>query len=385
VTQVVGVSHGQVFHNRLTHTIKVAQVGRRLAEWVSMSRARGTSKPLPLHPEVVEAACLAHDLGHPPFGHIAEHELDECARRAGESGNDGYEGNAQTFRILTVLATHRENQRGLNLTRATLNACLKYPWLRQAEGEKSKKFGAYQSEREQFKFARGGSRGDEQSLEAQLMDWADDIAYSVHDIEDFFRAGLVPLDRLALDVEERRRCAAEVKGLPPERALDFITKITEFVPQALHRPYDGTHSQRGALRWYTSFLVGRYVKQARIVWSGSRPRLEIAQPIREENFVLKTLMRHYVFSTSALAAQQHGQRKVIRELYGIFLEAASGKAKRDILPPFYRELASDDACGATPTRLAADAVASMTEAQAGSLHARLCGRAPGLVVDPILR
>jgi len=214
VTQVVAASEGTIFHNRLTHSLKVAQLGRRLAEHLcSQPTEREKAEAWGgLDPEVVDAAGLAHDLGHPPFGHIAEKALDHLVTRGpsarseegdeAPAGNpDGFEGNAQTFRILTWLSAHNEKKYpGLNLTRATLNAVLKYPWLRDPaeapEGKRYNKYGAYRAEGSDHAFAREFHDGDVQSLEAAVMDFADGLAYSVHDLEDFVRAGLVPLSRL---------------------------------------------------------------------------------------------------------------------------------------------------------------------------------------------
>src|ERR1700722_18335562 len=127
VTQVVAAASGYVFHNRLTHSLQVAQVGRRLAEKLLRDLPEDVSSlDVPsIDPDVVEAAGLAHDLGHPPFGHVIEYELNDLSKDFG-----GYEGNAQSFRILTRLAFHRYEYDGLNLTAATLAAVLKYPWFR---------------------------------------------------------------------------------------------------------------------------------------------------------------------------------------------------------------------------------------------------------------
>src|SRR5262249_18124365 len=147
-----------------------------------------------IDPSVVEAACLAHDLGHPPFGHTAEEALDELAKNFG-----GFEGNAQSFRIVTKLAFKSLKYPGLDLTRATLAAILKYPWLKGQNKQKPDKWGAYASEREDFKFARelGHLAPFQLTVEAALMDWADDVTYSVHDVEDFYRAGRIPMHLLA--------------------------------------------------------------------------------------------------------------------------------------------------------------------------------------------
>ncbi len=184
VTQVVAADEGDFYHNRLTHTIKVAQVARRVAEHLVNTAHAGAF----IDPDVCEAAALAHDLGHPPFGHVGEMTLDECV--VGQGLADGFEGNAQSFRIVTRLALRRPDFPGLNLTRATLAAILKYPWLRQERGSDQKrhaKYGAYSTEADVLAWARelAPSGSLQRGVEAEIMDWADDVTYAVHDIEDF--------------------------------------------------------------------------------------------------------------------------------------------------------------------------------------------------------
>src|SRR5215467_4051215 len=206
VTQVVHAAEGHVFHNRLTHSVKVAQVGRRIAEYLQQSEDQKLLEAIGgIDPDVVETAGLSHDLGHPPFGHIAEEELDRLLIR--EKITDGFEGNPQSFRLVTTVIKRDGRYSGLNLTRACLNAILKYPWERGHDGKEKNKWGCYFSEKIDFKFARelNTGRDDFQSAEAAIMDWADDVTYSVHDIEDFYRAGIVPLDQILLDGDERYR------------------------------------------------------------------------------------------------------------------------------------------------------------------------------------
>jgi dGTPase len=189
-TQVVEVGQADFPRTRLTHSLECAQIGREL----------GAS--LGCDPDLVDAACLAHDLGHPPFGHNGEFALAQVAARCG-----GFEGNAQSLRLLTRLEAKIPGA-GLNLTRATLDATLKYPWLAsQAEPPTGAKYGCYDEDSEVFAWIRDGAPERQPCLEAQVMDWADDVAYSVHDLEDGLHSGLIGLDQLR-DPGERRRVAA---------------------------------------------------------------------------------------------------------------------------------------------------------------------------------
>ena len=144
-----------------------------------------------LDPDAAEAAGLAHDLGHPPFGHVAEQILRDTTSAS-------FEGNPQTFRIVTNLAVRTMDSPGLMLTRRTLNGILKYPWLREIEGsdKRKSKWGAYEPDKGAFAWVRRDSQPDEPSLTARIMDWADDVTYAVHDLQDFYQAGLVPLHLL---------------------------------------------------------------------------------------------------------------------------------------------------------------------------------------------
>lgn len=177
VTQVVSASESHAFHNRLTHSLLVAQVARRLAEKLIRETPQDVIDQVgSVDADVIEAAALAHDLGHPPFGHAAEEELDKLAKDIGL--RDGFEGNAQSFRILTRLANHRSQYPGLNLTRATLNAVLKYPWFRDnnPKTKQYRKYSVYDLDEKAFIFARP-SKCKKQTAEANIMDFADDLTY----------------------------------------------------------------------------------------------------------------------------------------------------------------------------------------------------------------
>lgn len=396
VTQVVAAEHGYVFHNRLTHTLKVAQIGRRLAESInSKAKTKKLAQSLGgLDPDVVEAAGLAHDLGHPPFGHLAEKVLDAAIVGHGVAG--GYEGNAQSFRIVTRLAvrTEEKEERGLNLTRATLNAILKYPWVRKTTGKAHSKWSVYDSEEHIFEWVRGSRKADTaKSLEAEVMDFADDIAYSIYDLEDFYKAGKIPLERLIqghpsteLDLFlsgtfERWRRDKRQPPAPEADCRSAITAASAFFPPW---PYSGTRLQRGFLRDMTSLFVGKYIVGLSLRQPTKRDdaRVEISPALKLQMRMLQELTWHYVIKNPALATQQHGYRKVIKELFEA-LFAAIKEGNWAVFPPGASELIRDTSDSPENVRIVADFIASMSEPQALELYQRLMGISIGSFLKTI--
>jgi dGTPase len=298
ITQVIAADTSHVFHNRLTHSSQVAQVGRRTAERLLVLHPKEVAESDGLDPDVVEAACLVHDLGHPPFGHIAERELNALAGPE----IDGFEGNAQSFRIVTKLSQHSPLHRGLDLTRATLAAILKYPWRRGGNHEKENKWGAYRSENKDFEFALelcGGKIG-RRTIEAEIMDWADDITYSVHDLDDFFRARKIPLHLLAdrrYDHERAVFFEAVAQRHPDKKSVwrdqmalneAFNEVMIGLFP--LKDVYSGRWKERASLREFSSQLIGRYVGGTSIKVTGDgQCRLHVDEHLMLEVAMLKEL------------------------------------------------------------------------------------------------
>lgn len=401
VTQVVSAHEGDPFHNRLTHTLEVAQIGRRLAEKLLDEQPEEVREVGGVDPEVVEAAALAHDLGHPPFGHAVERELNELVREAGLE--DGFEGNPQSFRVLTKLAVRGHESPGLNLTRATLDATLKYPWFHMATpSERARKWGAYSTERQEFEWVRGlEPRSVQKSAEAELMDFADDIAYAVHDVEDFYRTGLIPLDRLVTNPDEVDKFLDSafsnlnrIGQHPPFGQSDCKDAIVEILASApVVDPYARTRKQRVSLRAFTAGLIARYIHtiKLRAPSSPSERTVAIEEWAEKELWVFKQLTWHYVINNSALAAQQLGQRRVIRYLFETFNNAAEDESMVDIFPPGFREQAEGldrnnrEHSKEERVRLVTDLLASLTENQAMLMYQRLSGINPGTVLDTIIR
>jgi dGTPase len=385
-TQVVAVGSGDFPRTRLTHSLECAQIGRELGA------------ALGCDPDLVDAACLAHDLGHPPFGHNGESELAALAADCG-----GFEGNAQSLRLLTRLEAKAPGA-GLNLTRATLDATLKYPWpgpsleARQrtgglrgvappqpgAEAERSQpKYGAYADDAEVFGWIRAGAPDGRASLEAQVMDWADDVAYSVHDLEDGLHAGLIQLGQLRdpagrAVVAELTLDAYCPPGLTSTGELDEVFARLlglEFWP----RSFDGGLHTAAAVKSLTSELIGRFCGSAEQATrpAGSPPltryaaSLTVPRQQRLECALLKGVTAHYVMSRPGAEAQQAREREVIHEL----TEAVRAGAPGTLDPMFAAAFA------AAPTdqarrRVVIDQIASLTDTSAISWHEKLCGATP---------
>jgi dGTPase len=378
VTQVFRTSEGHAFHNRLTHSLKAGQIARSIVEQVTMKKMPNSK--VDIHPDVVEAAALAHDFGHPPFGHAGEQELDSLCTQHGMP--DGYEGNAQNLRIVTGLSRVRSEFRGLNLTRATLNALMKYPWMRDpaANTKEHKKWNAYATETRFFDFARSATQGKEKCLEAQVMEWADDIAYGVHDIEDGVRAGMIPLSELLNDAGERMRFLEGSREWWAGQACfnnsideaEHALNILNIAQPDLRRPYDDDAAQQAALHQLTTVLHHRYILAVDL----KDDKLDLRPEYMKELSVLKYLMRFYVFCNPVLLPQQFGQRRVVRDLFDYFYAAAQSARDRNVLPTGVRELFEEDDsldAGARAARAAADTVAGMTELEALAMHRLVVG------------
>lgn len=371
-TQVLGPSSDDFVRTRLTHSLEVAQVGRAIGQ------------ALGCDPDVVDTACLAHDLGHPPYGHNGEKALDQVAAPIG-----GFEGNAQTFRLLTLLEPKTLDDAGrsagLNLTRASLDAVAKYPWAKGEGpggpgGRSARKYCCYPEDREVFTWMRAGAPEGRRCLEAQVMDFSDDVGYSVHDVEDAIALGR--MDPAGLSGAEATdavvRATVEWYG-PGQAGADELAAAWQrlvAMPTWIDA-YDGSMAQAAALKNMTSELIGRFVSSVatatrEVFGDGPLARydadLVIPQDTRAEILVLKGAAVLYVMAPREHEPVYLRQRTELFDLADALIESGD----RHLEPVFAQcwRQAEDDA---GRLRAVVDQIASLTDTSARQWHARLCG------------
>ncbi|MFM6967045.1 MAG: deoxyguanosinetriphosphate triphosphohydrolase [Rhodoluna sp.] len=370
-TQVLSPSSGDFARTRLTHSLEVAQVGREMAA------------ELGLNPEVVDMACLAHDLGHPPFGHNGEMALHEWARGIG-----GFEGNSQTLRLLTRIEpkvfSAEGRSLGLNLTRASLDATCKYPWTLSDitpldAGSESYKFGVYQDDLDVFRWMREGAAGTTKCIEAQVMDFADDVAYSVHDFEDAIVSGHLLTEQL-LDLQNREEVLSQIaKWSGGAFENDELAEAFEALAANeywLHT-YEGSSRDLGALKNLTSSFIGSFVADttARTLetHSGSsltryQASLVVPDRVGAEIAVLKGIVAVFVMTHESRRGFYERQRQQLTELSDALL-AKNGENLDAYCSAAWREAGSEQ----EQLRVIVDQVASLTDQSALAWHALLCG------------
>jgi dGTPase len=355
-TQVVTAGSADFPRTRLTHSLECAQIGRELGREIGCD------------PDLVDAACLAHDIGHSPFGHNGEHALDELAVSAG-----GFEGNAQSLRLLTRLEPKVAGA-GLNLTRATLDATLKYPWFSNGSG----KYGVYAEDAEVFAWIRKDAPPGRRCLEAQVMDWADDVAYSVHDLEDGIYAGLITMVNLNSSAERAlvtqttatTYCGDDVPLAELAEVLDSLLALDIWPPA-----YDATPTAQAALKNLTSELIGRFCLAAQDATLATADNLLtryaadllVPRQQRLECALLKGITARYVMTRAGVIQAQARERELLAELT-LAVERGAPHTLDPLLRPSWEAARSDS----ERRRVVIDQIACLTDTSAIAWHHRLC-------------
>ena len=357
-TQVAVPWENDFQRTRLSHSLECAQIGRELGE------------SLGADPDLQDTACLAHDLGHPPFGHNGEEALAEIAKEYG-----GFEGNAQSFRLLVRLEAKTVDAQGksvgLNLTRAALDGATKYPWSRK---ENPRKFGVYDDDLEIFTWMRKEAPVGKKCIEAQIMDWSDDCAYSVHDMEDAIFAGQVSVKNFEEDFAELFKVMTNdyKSDATEQEALDALSRLSSL--SAWPHYYDGSHRSLARLKDSTSQLIGRFVLAAelqtrQIHGTGPLSRygadLEIPREQKLEVDFLKAIAGHYLINAAHSQDRYAKQQVIISELVEMLLDNPSE------LDSFFQKPWAEAGDMNAKMRVIIDQVAALTDPGAYALHARL--------------
>jgi len=358
-TQVAVPWENDFQRTRLSHSLECAQIGRELGE------------SLGADPDLQDTACLAHDLGHPPFGHNGEEALADIAADFG-----GFEGNAQSFRLLVRLEAKTVDADGksigLNLTRASLDGATKYPWPR---SQNLRKFGVYDDDVEVFTWMRQGAPADKKCIEAQIMDWSDDCAYSVHDLEDAIFANQISVKNFENDFAEIYTVMTRDYGsdATSEEAVDAHKRLSSL--SAWPHYYDGTHRSLARLKDSTSQLIGRFVLAAeletrKIHGDGPLSRysadLEIPRDQLIEVDFLKAIAGHYLINAAHSQDRYAKQQVIVSELVEMLL----ANAPRE-LDSFFLKSWNEAGDETARMRVIIDQVAALTDPGAYALHARL--------------
>ncbi|MFM2215051.1 MAG: hypothetical protein RJA88_420 [Actinomycetota bacterium] len=361
-TQVAVPWENDFQRTRLSHSLECAQIGRELGE------------SLGADPDLLETACLSHDMGHPPFGHNGEEALAEIAAPCG-----GFEGNAQSFRLLTRIEAKTVDSDGktigLNLTRASLDAATKYPWAR---SENPRKFGVYDDDVEIFNWVRQGAPAGRKCIEAQIMDWSDDCAYSVHDLEDAIFAGQVTVKNFDndFDILYTEMVNGYGSDASKEEAVAALTRLQNLSCWPVG--FDRTHRALARLKDTTSQLIGRFVLAAELETRkvhGDGPltrysaNLEIPRDQQIEVDFLKSVAGHYLINAAASQERYAKQQIVIHELVEMLFEAAPNE-----LDPIFEDDWKRASTDSERLRVVVDQIASLTDPGAYALHAHLSKR-----------
>lgn len=395
-SQIFGAHVSDFFRTRLTHSIECAQIGRAIArrithEWETVVEDRDHL------PDLVEAACLAHDLGHPPFGHNGERAL---RLRMEDRSHSLFEGNAQSFRLVTFLepktigpvADDYDRWVGLDLTCTSLRAITKYPVVEtdQMRNAEHPKFSVYRNsdELEYFDWLWDGTTlNAARTLATEIVDVADDIAYATHDFEDGVWSGMIPLYALFGEVDEE---ALEVLGVkvrekhPAATSNDVSEALFSLMVAAAweadfdseqldwaRRPFERTRQNVAYLKRLSAALIGVLIDS--VVSDGRF--ISPSEALKLRMNVLTAMAWVWMIERSELATVQFGQRRLIEELFEAYFEDPLTLPRRQEVRGIEGALLPDKTWPQL-ARLICDHIAGMTDEYALAAHAAMFGGRP---------
>lgn len=400
-SQIVGAQTSDFFRTRLTHTLECAQIGRGVARSLPGAPWEEVVTEFDHFPDLVEAICLAHDLGHPPFGHNGELALQEEMRT---HCNSLFEGNAQSFRIVTYLepktlgqtADNRDRWVGLNLTRTTLRSMCKYP-LKETPAMRKKrhpKFGIYEDPLDEEVFSwmwDGDPATADRTLATEILDLADDLAYAVHDFEDGVWSGMIPLyalmeeddqavTALSRKVQDRDRDRKGKAKLFPKREVELAlndllaplkseaervrSKVTVKSKHWAERPFDRSKESRANLKNFCAFLIGEVIEDVTSGGKFSPPSEDVQRRID----LLTGMAWVWMIERSDLATKRYAQRGVVKDLFDGYWKHPEMLPNQEEWQAIVEPGREDDVVWREKARTICDHIAAMTDLYAASVH-----------------
>jgi dGTPase len=365
-TQVFLSGEYDFYRTRLTHSMEVAQIGRSICSYL-LSRGAPLSEDFYIDSDLVEASCLAHDMGHPPFGHSGERTLQELMKRRG-----GFEGNAQTLHLLCETMYQNETGvRGMQPTRALLDGILKYKKLYTEfptpplnhfiyDGQGPIRDWVFGGARIPGALLRGSTLNDFKSVECQIMDWADDAAYSLNDIVDGVRAGFLTIERV------ERWAAGERIGAAQQAHMDslfdairtdrlentFSKKIGAFIQACRLKPRENFMSEK----------TNRYAFE-----------LVVAEEALAEAAFFKKMANDIIFESPQLEQLEFKARAILAAMYEAIWSNYAERSERviHILPPNVSRLIDAEKTLDGKARRICDYLAGQTDGMIVRTHRRL--------------
>ncbi|HOI29128.1 MAG TPA: dNTP triphosphohydrolase [Melioribacteraceae bacterium] len=364
-TQVFLPGEYDFYRTRLTHSIEVAQIGRSICNYLRSSCADCLSDEFYVDPDLVESICLAHDLGHPPFGHAGERTINKLMNAYG-----GFEGNAQTLRLITeTFYRSEDSRRGMNPTRAFLDGILKYKALFKNFKNPENHF-IYNDQRKYIEFVfgkKGYSRDFStpkelnkfRSIECQIMDWADDTAYAVNDLVDSISGGFITIAKLVQWQKQNNLS---------DNQSEIVNEMIEWIKSGKFKPKFGIQIgdfvKACSLRKRKTFLdnlTNRYSLE-----------LKISKNVFEKAELYKRISVELVFRSPQLHQMEYKGKYMIGKMFDLFKENyidSTGKMK--LLPEFTDRIIRGEKNKVQRARLVCDQIAGMTDSYAMRTYRRL--------------
>ena len=381
-TQVFTAGESDFFRTRLTHSLEVAQI------------SKGLALRLKANTDLLEAISLVHDIGHPPFGHAGEVELKKLMKPYG-----GFEANAQNIRILTRLETKSDKYDGLNLTRSVIDGQMKY---KNEYSEGDRKF-VYRGDielvdwaAEEARNAVGVTHTECRSFECEVMDWADNVAYAVHDLEDSIRAGYIDLSTFYDPMQ--KQVLAQVGETYKHHSIDvprvyedLITIIQKENPELRPAPFAESVSRlKAARKRLTSALISRYIRAGRRV---SRPgaqagllserylwTLDVPLQFQVEVAIINGFIRKFVIEAPQIRALEEKGKHIIGCLFNKFMD---GDNATQLLPRSWQAAVPAGSAEYVRARVVSDYISGMTDDYAQKTFAKLFLPNQGSIYDAL--